>query len=191
MELLIASALILAILGATVAVLLACYRHYRETEAAISVHERTLKALTLLERELKESTLASIGKIGSPTGIVFATARSSNGAVDFDPQSHRPIWRRRVAYILRPEGELYTLVRKEEPLASPSHTPPLLDPSKNTAYFAGLSGGAVVARGVKTFEVTVGSSLDVRMSCSETVHRGGSAEAEFAVDVATKLTPRN
>lgn len=190
-EVLVGGALILGILSATVAILLACYRHHRETEAAVAVHESALKALTLLERELKDSSEKCVAEVGSPTGLVFATPMQANGTMTLDSTSKRPVWQRWIAYYLQPAGERFRLIRKEESISSPSDVLPTLEPSHNTAHFAALSGGSVIARSVKEFEVSVGSTVDIYLVCDEIVHKGTSTQAEFAVKVATKVTPRN
>ena len=190
-EVLVGGALILGILSATVAILIACYRHHRESEAAIAVHETALKATTLLEREIKDSSKGCVESFNSPPGLVFATPRAGNGAMSLDPNSKRPVWQRLICYYLEPDGDEFRLIRKEEPIPTPTHDVPQIGSSQDTAHFATVAGGTVVARGVTEFTVTAGSSVAFRLACQEIVHRGTSTEGRFAVEVETKVTPRN
>lgn len=193
-ELLIAAVLIGVILTATSSLIVACLKHYRDTDSSVTVHDTALRTITLLERELKETNTASFQIFGAPSGVVFASPRLPDSTIDYDDTSLQPLWQKWICYYLEPVGTEFNLVRKEEyfPVANITDTPPTPGPTVTTAYFqSSVSTGGVIARGVTALDWTPGPPVQILFGCTDISHRGTSSESEFLVEVSTSVSFRN
>ncbi len=193
-EILIAIGLLMVILAATSYLITACLRHYRHTDSSVQVQATALKAITLLERDLRETNAASFRIFTTPPGVVFASPRLPDKTIDFEDTSLLPLWQKWVCYYLEPVGTESNLVRKEEyfPVAAISDIPPVPTLAKDTAYFRdSVTDGGVVARGITRLDWTPGPPLEIVLACTDISHRGTSTEGEFLVEVSTSVAFRN
>jgi type II secretory pathway pseudopilin PulG len=190
-EMMVAAFLIFLILAAATQLLVSCFRHYREVDAAAQVHQLALTSMSRMQRDLRDGNKASFRVFSAPAGIVFASPRQSDGRIAFNPDTLQPIWQKLICYYLEPDGTRFLLIRKEEPVASPSDTPPTIALGQDTAHFQTVSGGSVVARGVDTLTFTPGETLKVLLKVSDVTNEGSSSEALFSVEIETSVNFRN
>lgn len=192
LEVIIACLLLGTVSTGAVSLMLASYRHYLDSDAAASLNDRVLQATTDLQRELKISRRSTTAIFAAPQGLVFASPRRNDHTIAFDPDNLQPVWQKWVCYYLEPDGQEHRLIRKEEPLASPTTTPPTVPSSKSTNHFrSAVSGGRVVARGVATWEIKDGTPMTLKLGCKEVVHRGTSSAREFEFELTTQVALQN
>jgi hypothetical protein len=93
---------------------------------------------------------------GEPTGFVFLSPRDADGHITLDATTNRPIWQKRVCYYFDPTTQ--KVFRAEEPLATPSSTPPPRDDTKTTEWFQTNLPSDPLPGQVESFNVNVGAT---------------------------------
>ena len=155
-ELMIASSLF-ALVAATMAVLIKSgYRYMREADERAELQRTSLFVLSGLSREITESSpdCVRFGASSGPQGLVFASPRGANDAVDYTGNHLQ--WKKWVCVYWDESNR--RLLRQEEYFANPTTFKP--DPSpqgldKSVASFAGSPSqqGRILAREVSDFRV--------------------------------------
>ena len=193
-ELLIAGVIIFLVLVSTTNLVIACLKFFRDTDGAVKAHDSALNSITLIERELRESSASSFQIYSAPDGVVFASPRLPDNTIAFDTTTFQPLWQKWVCFYLEPDGSEFRLIRKEEyfPVGSISDSPPAPDPAKNTAYFqSSVNTGGVVTRGISKIDWIPGPPLQIVLNSRDVSHAGTNSESEFEVEVSTSVSFRN
>lgn len=159
-------------------------RFAQTTTATLDVHDEALKAISLLEQELRQSDRASLYPSTSPAGVSFASCTDSAGHLQIDAPSRSLLWCRIICYYLDSQSNL---VRKERDLSPPQATVPAPSSASSVATFASLSGAhRVVGRGITVLEITPTTTVKIKLKAIKRVF-----ERDFAVTVETEVDLRN
>lgn len=155
-ELMIATSLF-ALVAATMAVLIKSgFRYMREADERAELQRTSLFVLSGLSREITESSpdCVRFGESSGAQGLVFASPRGANDAVDYT--NNHLQWKKWVCVFWDESNR--RLLRKEEFFANPTTFKP--DPSpqglnKSVESFAGSLSqtGRILAREVSDFQV--------------------------------------
>lgn len=189
-ELTVASAVLLLILGVAYTLMIFGTRYLREANARLDCQREAVRVLADLSRELRQSShqsvhCATIASNDNPKGLVFASAHQENGELSFDPAG-KPIWQRLICY--RNEGG--DLLRCQEPLVTPNaNIPKPLTMGRTTAYFSAVfsqpNSNRRLAREVTVFDVrTIPNPTRVNARIVVTRLSG-----QFSVEVQTQIAP--
>ncbi|MHB2016156.1 MAG: hypothetical protein ACYCW6_04340 [Candidatus Xenobia bacterium] len=146
----------IALLGlafsAIYAVLIAGLKYFNTANATSDLENTCMATISQLERELAESDAQTVQVSTSPMGISFASPRGADDNIV--PTSNSTLtsveWQTFVCYYVDGQGNM---VRKENPLSSPTTTLPTSQLSSNTpAVFKTLSlRTRFLGRNVKSF----------------------------------------
>ncbi len=176
-------AFVLAILtGSVYAVFLAGMRYHERVSTSLELQQTLLSARARVAAELSEASSSSLRVSTNPPGVVFGSARGDTGRLVFDAAG-RLQWQRLVCFYL----DDTTLLRKEQLLASPSSTPPVIPAARNTAYFRSQpSPQKTVGQDIADLSLSTGATLEIFIA-AERMALG----KQFRVETRTRVLPRN
>jgi len=137
-------------------VFISSMKYYRTGEIRTVLHQNALKAMSKLFGDMTGTQGSSITVETSqnPPGIIFVSARNSNGNYEFDSDGQLK-WQKWVCYYLKSDGKgNYDLMLKESPITTPSSDPGTC-PYSSVQQFAQSSLKDIpVARGIQSMTIT-------------------------------------
>lgn len=168
-ELAVASFLFLIVLGLTSKALTAGVKNYLSVRSEIELQQDAIVILSRMAREVGEAESGATWPTPvpdtellppgtEPQGIVFSSPRNGNGELILDTATRRPTWFKRICYIYDPATR--QILRSEDPLATPSASPPNLDPTKTTGWFQTNRPQDPFPGRVEDFHINVGPETD-------------------------------
>lgn len=139
-ELLISSAILLLMLGASYEALVLAAKYHQKLEDSSKIQQETMTVLSRLERSISAASAESLEVAADNASVRFISARDDGEFFDLDATTGKPKWHRWVGFYL--DGT--TLVWKEAPISPsttlPSFFPALVDiPLDTTARRVDLS----------------------------------------------------
>lgn len=183
-ELLVACGLASLVLAGLTVLFVQAIRYHRSLQTSLELQENNLSAIAILSRDISETSLASVG--AEPTGVVLASPRGLDDLLQVDAQG-RLLWRKWVCFYVEDVNGVPCLVRKEEALASPQDTAPVVPAGMNVLYFQGSAAPySVLARDVEALDFEVVDQVVKLHLVSSLVKAGETYRIESRSDVAPK-----
>lgn len=168
------SSLLLIVLGIAYAGLVLSQKYYRHSEASVRVQEQALTAVHRMVSELGGSPAAGVRS--DANGLVFVTARDSDGRVSYDSSSGQALWQGVVCYYAQGGA----LLRKQRALTPSVDLPDPL-PAPADVRDDGSLAAVTVARGVATLQLSAGPPLTVSVRTTSDDFGGNSIDLSGTV----------
>lgn len=192
----IASAVMLLLIGSVGAVFTASIRYYKRTQAQVDLETSALIALKMLSRDLSESSIKTVEV--EPAGVVFATLRNADGGYDNDADGEI-YWQGLLCYAVEPLNGNPALIRyrRQLGLSGNPHDPLSQIPIATVATFVGSADPKrLMATGVSAFTIaeraresaTSNKYLEIGLTLN-TNDRG--PDANYTIAISTRAFPRN
>lgn len=135
-ETLIASAMLLMMLGALYQTLVLGLRFYQKTRDAAEIQQETLKVVAQVQTSLQSANAGSLTVLPPPLpgpssprtpALIFVSAQSDDPYFRNDSATGKPLWQKFVCYYCKdlPDGRL-SLIKSEIPISPAATTPPTL-----------------------------------------------------------------
>ena len=191
-ETLIACALLVLVVGATLTLFVESLVYYSALDDANTLTQGGQIAMNRLCTELAESHAGSIQWNASPPGVVFASPKGADGRFHYDPSTNALLWQGYVCYYVGQVQGVRSLVRKELyfssiPMALPT-SPPSVPSTYNTAYFQAASLPVWVCPNVTSLSGSLNGAVELltlQMTTQPSSSRANS------MTVFTSVYPRN
>lgn len=186
-ELLIASTLMLLMLGGIYQMLAASKRYMDNAEGKSRVQSEVLKAVALICREVGESDRYAIACDPDHHRMAFPTPRNRFGKIEYD-SAGRMLWQAQICYWLDTRNGVRCMLRKVEPLPggdSPEVPPP--PPPESIINKASIRE-TIVARNIVSFKPKL--SIDGTLEFSMKGHLQFLIHS-YGVEVSDKVVPNN
>ena len=187
MELIVSSALMLVLMGSLVAIFSSASRYYLSMTNASDVQRACLLAANRVAGEMAEGNLQAVLDDPNDLGVVFASPRSRDLQVHFDPNTKELQWQQFICFFVERQGVTGRLRRQHEFFAPVTQAPL---PTQGIAHFQSLSAGpnsglaGIIAENIYFLQVDRGQ--DIRITIGAKDERG-----EYRVSVKTSVHARN
>ncbi len=172
-ELLISSAILLLMLGASYEALILAAKYHQKLEDSSKIQQETMTVLSRLERSISAASAESLEVATDNASIRFVSARDDGEFYDLDATTGKPKWHRWVGFYL----DNTSLIWKEAPIAAstslPGFFPALVDiPLDTTARKVVLSNqvrSILFEDGATTISIVLETRSDAKKSNGLTV----------------------
>ena len=188
-EVLVASTVLLLILGSAVTAFANYSRYVRRVRARADIQQQSMVLMSALSADLGETNHLRIFSQAGSNCVIFPQPRGPGGDLaPVDPSSGQLTWGRVVCYRVDASRNL---LRQIEGLPTPwPDVPPdvlSLPVPRDKAYFEALGSVERQFRGeVTRLEVTPGASTSIELTMSVTVNG-----RTFELDNSSQVAPRN
>lgn len=186
-ELLIASVLMVLMLGGIYQMLTASKRYMDNAEGKARVQAEVLKAVALICREVGESDRFALACDPAQNRMAFPTPRNRFGRIEFD-SAGRMLWQAQICYWVDTRNGVSCMLRKVQALpggSTPDVPPP---PPPDSIVDNTLVRETIVARHIVSFkpDLNVDGTLEFSMKghLQFMIH-------SYGVEVTDKVVPNN
>lgn len=165
-------------------VLVASMRYYNIANYSVDLQQNGLSAMSSISHDLSESKASTFTNCtsSSPSGIIFASPRSSSGTLNYDSTTKLLQWTKWVCYYIGTTDGVNYLYRKEYYKTSGEATPVIPSSYSSTSQFANNSSlpRKTVAKNVQQIQAELYSDNSVGLRLvldkSPSTDKGNSLE---------------
>lgn len=193
-ELSVVSVILIIVVGMVYQIVQAAVAYYLDSNSAMEIRQDALVGLNRLSVDLRQSSMASVHAYmspapGDPPGLVFASPRDENGAMQATSDG-KITWRRFVCYYLADYQNYKALLRKSENIPTPPERAP--DPEEQSPkrdshyFFVNLAAvkPTLIARHVTSLTITPTSdSVEIGLTCEI------SSRHRHMIELKTRVIP--
>lgn len=159
-ELMVYIALIGLVFTGVYSIFNACLKYYRTAETRTVLQQNAIKVMANLFGDMvgSKSSTVIIQNDSSPKGVIFISARKSDGNYEFDTNGQQ-LWQRWECYYLKSTGDgRYNLIRKESFLSTPSSSPGTSPYTTVTQFAAAPLKEEMVAQNLQDISISKGTT---------------------------------
>lgn len=195
LELIIASSLMLVLVGATYFALSAGLSYQRRNDALMDMEQSGMNALTYLTRKLAEANYETVEVQAPPdAAITYSSYRDLNGSIRYDSNG-RQLWDSVICFRIKNENSILRLVEQTEEVGG-THLDPLrpsaLSTPRTPSYYASSSIPArVLANNIETLSAQTAPSGGPKALTLTLQFAITANNRKYGLKLAGKVHPRN